>query len=46
MAITNPSRKWQQLCKYIFETPDCGYIVFGNKNVQNGIKNALIIKLK
>ena len=31
---------------FIFETPDCGYMLFGGKTVQNGINNTLIIKLK
>ncbi len=41
-----PQENGNSSANSIFETPDCGYIVFGNKNVQNGIKNALIIKLK
>ena len=31
---------------FIFETPDCGYMLFGNQTFENGINNTLIIKLK
>ena len=30
----------------IFETPDCGYMLFGNQTLENGLTNTLIIKLK
>ena len=31
---------------FIFETPDCGYILFGNQTFENNLTNSIIIKLK
>jgi hypothetical protein len=41
-----PQENSNSFANTIFETPDCGYIVFGNKTVQNGLPNDIIIKLK
>jgi hypothetical protein len=52
---TNCNLLWQQQipqeddsisAKTIFETPDCGYMLFGNELLENGLTNDIIIKLK
>ena len=52
---TNFTLLWQQQipqennsssAKAIFETPDCGYMLFGNQILENNLRNTFIIKLK
>ncbi len=45
--------KWQRYqessyssANAIFETPDCGYMLFGNQTLENNLRNVIIIKLK
>ncbi len=55
MLDTNCNLLWQRqipqdanksYAKAIFETPDCGYIIFGNQTFENNLTNSIIIKLK
>ena len=52
---TNCTLLWQRqipqennhtFARAVFETTDCGYMLFGNQTLENGLTNTLIIKLK
>jgi hypothetical protein len=41
-----PQENSNSFANTIFETPDCGYMLFGNQILENNLRNTFIIKLK